>query len=370
MKTSRAIALVMGLSAGSSAAAAEGCAAPCLQYELSNELEAGWDLSAGFPIDTQSTTDLSLFFEPVENFQFVTTLVTEPVVGDRIGTYVEKLYAEFDLEPAGLTLGKFEPVQSWASLVLQGIRATDIADELDTTERWGISAGYDFGAPGLEQNLTASLFTTDRGILSESLFTNRGRARLSDGGAGNTGGLSSASLFLAGCKGAGLDDCYDKGGFGYRLGARYQKAGRATPDQIEEGIDPRDEWGVIASTIGSLDLGGDVTLKLLGEAAWLANFEDGDGDALISTLSAALVFEEWTIETTYSRRDSSNEGTGHLADVTALYDLPAEATLLGETWQWAAGYSFAEDEGGGRSHTISVRITLTYENILEGGSRS
>ncbi len=369
VRTFRGIALILGLAAGCGAGQAEDCAAPCVLYESSNELEAGWDLSAGFPLETQTTTDQSLIFVPAENISLAVKLATEPVVGERSGTYVEELYTQLELQPASLILGKFEPVQSWASLFLPGIRATDIAGELDTTERWGVSADYDFAAFGLEQTLTANLFTTDRSILSESLFTNRGRTRLSDGGAGNTEGLSSANLFVAGCQGAAPDDCYDEGEFGYRLGARYQRAGRATPDQIAEGIDPGDEFGVIASAMGSLDLGGDVALKLLGEAAWLANFADGDGDALISTLSAALEKDQWTLATTYSRHASSNDGTAHLADITAIYDFSEEASFLGEEWQWAAGYSYAEDEDGSRSHTISVRLTLSYENNLEWGSR-
>ena len=40
--------------------------------------------------------------------------------------------------------------------------------------------------------MTASLFTTDRTVLSDSAFTHRGRTALSDGGAGNAEGLASA----------------------------------------------------------------------------------------------------------------------------------------------------------------------------------
>ena len=75
------------------------------------------------------------------------------------------------------------------------------------------------------------------------------------------------------------------------------------------------------------------------------------------------------VSATYSRHDSSNDGTAHLADITAIYDFSEEASFLGEEWQWAAGYSYAEDEDGSRSHTISVRLTLSYENNLEWGSR-
>ena len=85
-----------------------------------------------------------------------------------------------------------------------------------------------------------------------------------------------------------------------------------------------------------------MTLRLLGEAAYLRDFEDGDGDALIATLSAALAKGSWTFELTYSQqRNFASEAEGgsteHLADVTAIYQFGDDVTLFGETWQAAAG---------------------------------
>ena len=214
---------------------------------------------------------------PAEHVFLAAAITTEPVVEDgnlldELGTYVEEFYAGFERGPFSLSGGKFEPLQGWASPFLQGINATDIAGNLDTPERWVVAAGYAYEAGGLQQELTASIFTADRTILSQSLFADRGRLRLADGGAGNTKGLSSAALYWSGCRGADPEACYDDGNFGYRLGVRYQKAGQADEEQIEEGVTPDDETGILASTVANLDLGDDLTLKLLGEAAWLHNF--------------------------------------------------------------------------------------------------
>ncbi len=368
MKHFYSSAVLLWLAANPNAARADDCAAPCVSYEFSTELEAGWDLSAGSPLDREPKIDASLFFIPAENILFATSLVTEPVSGQQLGTYVEKLYTEIDIEPVTLTIGKFEPVQSWASAFLPGVRATDIAGELDTEERWGLSARYDFAAAGFDQSLTASLFTTDRSILGGSFFTDRGRTHLSDGGAGNTEGPASASIFLDGCRGAAPDECYDEGDFGFRLGARYQKAGKPTAHQIEDGIGPRDEYGAIASATGQIAFPGDVTLKLLGEAAWLANFDDGDGDALIATLSAAAVKDDWTLAATYSRMNFSNDAPQNLADLTLLYDFPHGAGLGGEEWQGAAGYTYTGD-GDGHAHLVSFRLTVSFENSQEWRKR-
>jgi hypothetical protein len=313
--------------------------------------------------------------------KLVTAIVSEPVkdkaagenrIFEDQGTFVEMLYSEFDLEPLTVKLGKFEPVQGWASPELDGIHATDIAGNFDTEERWGVETGFAFEAAGLEHLMTASLFTTDRTVLSESIFTNRGRATLSDGGAGNTRGLSSLAFYLSGCAGAEPEECTSEGDYGYRLGFRYQKAGRATQDEVDAGIAPDDELGIVADAVRSVRIDEDMTLRLLGEAAYLRDFEDGDGDALIATLSAALAKGSWTFESTYSQQrnfSSKAEGgsTEHLADITAIYQFGDDMNLFGETWQAAAGYSYSLDTEGESAHIIALKVTADYAGSIALG---
>ncbi|MGQ0485501.1 MAG: hypothetical protein ACT4SY_09145 [Hyphomicrobiales bacterium] len=376
---------VAAWAAASSAARAEDCAAPCLGYAFSSEFQGDWIVrsnpSSNQSYDLQLAADWEIYLALTEEMKLVTAIASEPVKDrapgeDRIfadlGTFVEKLYAEFDLEPLTVKLGKFEPVQGWASPELNGIHATDLAGNLDTEERWGVETGFAFAAAGLDHLLTASLFSIDRTALSESIFTNRGRTALSDGGAGNTKGISSLALYLSGCAEAEPEDCYSEGSYGYRLGFRYQKAGRATQEQIDLGITPDDEVGIVADAIRSVRLDSDMTLRLLGEAANLRDFEDGDGDALIATLSAALDRGPWTYEATYSQQrnfSSKAEGgnTGHLADVTAIYRFGEDATFFGEAWQAAAGYSYSRDAEGETVHTIALKVTVDYAGSVPLG---
>jgi len=376
---------VAAWAAAACGARAEDCAAPCLGYAFSNEFQGDWivwsDPSSNESYDLQLTADREIFLALTEELKLVTAIASEPVkdkaAGDnRIfadqGTFVEMLYAEVDLEPLTVKLGKFEPVQGWASPELDGIHATDIAGNFDTEERWGVETGFAFEAAGLEHLLTASLFTTDRTVLSESIFTDRGRTTLSDGGAGNTRGLSSLAFYLSGCAGAEPEECYGEGDYGYRLGFRYQKAGRATQDQIVAGIAPDDELGLVAAAVRSFEIDEDMTLRLLGEAAYMRDFEDGDGDALIATLSAALAKGSWTFESTYSQqRNFASEAEGgsieHLADITAIYQFGDDVTLFGETWQAAAGYSYSLDAEGETAHTIALRVTTDYPGSIALG---
>ncbi len=364
-----------------SGARAEDCAAPCLGYAFSSEFQGDWIAPQGSPgesYDLQFTADRDIFLALTEELKFATSIATEPVKDkapgeDRafadMGTFVEKLYAEFEQEPVTVRLGKFEPVQGWASPELNGIHAADIAGSLDTEERWGVETDFAFAAAGLEQQLTASAFTTDRTALSESIFTNRGRTTLSDGGAGNTKGISSLALYLSGCAGAEPEECYSEGNYGYRLGLRYQEADRATQDQIDVGIAPHDELGVVADAVRAVEIDEDITFRLLGEAAILRNFGDGDGDALIATFSAALDHGPWTYEATYSQQRnfaSKAEGasTAHLADITAIYHLDEDMSFYGETWQIAAGYSYSFDEEGEIAHVVAMRVTVDYAESL------
>ncbi len=366
-------------------ARAEDCTAPCLGYAFSNEFQGDWfiesDPSSNESYDLQLSSDREIFLVLTEEMKLVTAVTSEAVKDkaageDRIfggqGTFVEMLYAEFDWEPVTVKLGKFEPAQGWASPELNGIHATDIAGNLDTDERWGVETGFAFEVAGLDHLLTASAFTTDRTILSESIFTNRGRTTLADGGAGNTKGISSLALYLSGCAGAEPEDCYSEGDYGYRLGLRYQKAGRATEDQIDAAITPDDEVGVVAAAVRSFEIDEDMTLRILGEAAYMGDFEDGDGDALIATLSAALDSGPWTYESTYSRqRNFSSKAergnTEHLADVTAIYRFGEDVTFFGETWQAAAGYSYSLDAEGETAHTVALKVTVDYAGSVPFG---
>ncbi|MGH6907528.1 MAG: hypothetical protein ACREDX_06685 [Aestuariivirga sp.] len=240
------------LMAASSPIHAEDCAAPCLSYAISTELEGDWFFktkpSTNEGSDIGPTIDLEFAFMPVDHFKLVSVITTEPVLDllpgeDRvfsdIGTFVQELYAELDFDPITFRLGKFEPEFGLATHELDGIYATDLVGNYDNEERWGAQSSLKFEAIGLSHALTASAFTIDRTILSESLFTNRGRTRLSGGGAGNAGGIASFAAVFDGCKGAETPDCYADGKFGYRLGIRHQKAGHPTPEQIDDDITPR-----------------------------------------------------------------------------------------------------------------------------------
>ncbi|SIT59261.1 conserved hypothetical protein [Mesorhizobium prunaredense] len=203
----------------------------------------------------QPTLTVDLFFAPTDYLQLATSIITEPVIDpepgenaifEGIGTYVAELYGTVEADPATLRVGKFDTIFSVASEIAPGINATDLVSDFDADERLGGEIILGFESLGLNHALAATAFT-DRTILSNSLFTSRGRTSLSDGGAGNTDGLSSFSIVLDGCKGSETVDCYMDGEFGYRLGFRHQKAGQPTDEAIEEELTLGSERAYLAA---------------------------------------------------------------------------------------------------------------------------
>ena len=373
----------LGLLAFLTPAMAEDCTAPCAGYEISMELQNDWI----FATDPSSLTSDVLqplitseyFVAPTDYLKLVASIVTEPVVDpvpgenaifEGVGTYVGELYAEIEIEPVTLRAGKFDPIFSLASEVEPGINATELASVFDTDERLGAELTLGFEGLGLKHAIAATAFTTDRTVLSESLFTNRGRAELSDGGVGNTNGLSSFSIALSGCDGAETSDCYEEGDFGYRIGFRHQEAGLPTQEQIDDGVTPSDEQAFLAAASKSFELDQN-TLRLLAEAAYLHNFEGGPDDAMFLTASAAYDVGQMRYIATYTHQSNIIAGEPdtqeQLADFEVIYSSGDDTPFDGAKWSLGAAYTYARSDEPQDSHMLSLRATLDFGGNVEFG---
>jgi hypothetical protein len=199
----------------------------------------------------------------------------------------------------------------------------------------------------------ATAFTIDRTFLAGSLFTERPIPELADGGVGNTSGLSSFSLVLDGCTGAAPEDCYEDGRFGYRLGARYQRAGVATP---------WDEWAGIAAAHANFEIDDERMLRLIGEAGVIHHFEGGPADALIATAMAALVDGPMTYSAALSRQWTITPGgkdtVQSLAELSFKYAPEDSGPLLNSLWSLQAGYVLAVDEDNQTTHMLGATLAL------------
>ena len=371
---------VLSLLAGWGPAFADDCEAPCAGYEISAELQNDWIFSA----DPSSLTSNNLhpaisadvFLAPTDALKFVASFTTETVVDPLpgistsfygTGSYAEELYAILDADPVTLRAGKFNTVFSLASEADPAINAMDIASNIDADERWGAEAVLGFEALDFQHSIAATVFTVDRTSLSNSIFNNRGATTLSDGGPGNIAGIGSAAITLSGCKGAEPSDCYDEGDFGYRLGFRFQRAGHASPDQIEAGIKPVDEFTQLAAATAKFEIG-DVTVRLLGETAYVHGFESNPDDALIMTGAAAFEIGPMTYTAAFSRQKTyvkdDVDTIDRLLEVSAVYQAEDDVPFEGASWSAGAAYDYSRDADAQTAHVLSLLLSFTF-----GGSR-
>lgn len=364
--------------------AAQDCTAPCTGYEVVTELENDWIFAADpnfLKSDVlQPTITVNYLLAPTDYFQLAAEIITEPVVDlepgesaflERIGTYADELYAVFENEPAILRVGKFDTIFGLASEVLPGINADNIASNFDADERLGAELILGFDSLGLSNTIAATVFTTDRTALSGSLFFNRPRTQLSDGGAGNTEGVSSFSIALNGCKEAEPDECYDDGDLGYRIGYRFQKAGHATEEQMDDEVTPQDEQAFLAAGFAKYEPDGETALRLLGEAAYLRHFEGDQDDSLILTGSAALERDRMLYIATYSLQKNivadGPDTREYLVDLEAIYSSEEDMTIEDGAWDLGAAYTFERDAEDQETHMFSVRLTLYYGGVWDIG---
>ena len=351
------------------------CVAPCLDYEVSAELQNDWVFAAHPSLATSNnlypTLELVVAVAPLNHLRLVGDFIYEPVLDvapgqsnafSDLGLYVDQLYAQLEAGPFNVQAGKIYPPFGRAWDVTPGLHGDDIAGNYELEERIGANAGYAFDAFGMEQILQATAFTADRTALSGSAFTSRPETHLSDGGAGNTDGVSSISVTLDGCLGGSGVDCYSNGEFGYQLAGLYQKKGRGGVDEEGDPIEAFNERGVAASLNKSIAFG-NKTLILFGEAAYFRRFDGDVDDALFLTASSELEVDPISYSLVYSRQDNlgPNAPDSSLVELAASYDLSKYLSIAGEQWSIGAGYAFEHNvDGQADTHLFSVLLTIDF----------
>ncbi len=357
------------------AAAPDDCVGPCLIYYGSMDLLAEWQHPSDSTMANSylllPTSENNFRLKANDSFSIVANVVSEQVIDPvpsenqifrDLGTYFDVLQAQYDFENVSIWGGKIHPAFGRAWDITPGLHGTDLAEAYDLAERIGGGASFSFDAGGFSNKLQAAAFSVDRTILGESLFNNRGRTSLADGGAGNTSGVSSFAVSLDGCMGAETDSCYDEGDFGYELAARYQKGGIGADGN---------EFGVLGSLNKSFVMSDETTLRLLGEAAWFRNFEGGADNAFVLTGSAALETGAMIYSVAYSQQRnliaSGADTKEYLFDATAMYHIGDSASVAGEKWSVGAGYILASADGE-NTQTVGLKLSTEFAANIPFGN--
>jgi hypothetical protein len=255
-----------------------------------------------------------------------------------MGIFAETLYGEVELDDFTFRFGKFGQKFGIAWDVAPGIWGGDFADyELD--EKIGIAAEYRFGGKQTgKHSITAGTFFTDTTILSDSLFTRRGRTRKSEGGPGNTEDFSSFAIAIEGSEIPAF------AGIGYHLAYMYRDSdapGETSETGFAAGLTHKfkvDKTGV----------------ETLVEWARLFDHEGVPGTD-VDFLSAAVEVTRgpWSLIAAWTGRRTSASGAGDVDDHFTELSL---------------GYSFENGIkiSGGWRHIEESHVTTDTLGVLIG----
>lgn len=341
------------------ALAGDGTAFPALEGTLDIETSNDGFFNSGDPdnelndLSFDATLGLKLSLTPV--FSINSDIVLEPVVDpdggkDRVfgdlGLYAETLYLQADFGTNGVIAGKIDPSFGRAWDDAPGAYGTDLAEDYQLTEMWGVGAWHKFTTAGAgTHTLTANVFYADTTFLSESLFTNRGRNTTAAGGAANTGRLNSFSITLDGA------DMPALAGFTYNLGFRHLAAGTG---------DVADENGFVAGFTQELPIGHDMKLQTLGEFVYLSHAYATADDAVYATSGFKLEKGPWHGELSGTLRNTRFAGGGsrddYLAQVSGGY-------AFENGFDVSLGYEIARDAGV-TTHAVGLRLTKSFDFAL------
>ncbi|MEQ1865407.1 MAG: hypothetical protein ABL996_12265 [Micropepsaceae bacterium] len=316
--------------------------------ELS-DLYATIEPSVAINVASWLTIEFGSTYEPVEG------PVDDRAFEDH-GLYLNTAQAVASFGSVTLQAGKFAPNFSVGFELTPGLNNDALNADAEIAERVGFAAAYNLTGEGTAGGVIVSgaAFRRDTSVLSESLFTNRGRLHVSDAGPGNHDGLESFTLAV---------DAFELESLpGVHLHAAYlhQSAGEG---------DPADEYAWVLGANWMIDAGEAAKYQLLEE--W-ARSEDalGFGDAVsapgasqdLVTLGAGGTWrDEWTGSIVYGLRNSDDPVGGdvdeHFVQLTGGYvicdDLSIEAG-----WQ-------SYDDGSDTYETFSVRLASGWEYAVE-----
>lgn len=256
--------------------------------------------------------------------------VTDPIESrefEDLGLYLSELGLRFDLSPATVSVGKISPTFAFAWDEVPGFYGTSLAEDYELSEVIGASLDYPVGGTG--GTLSLALFYADDTVLSNSIFSERGRNTTADGGAGNTGKLNNASLQWT----------QEMGQTTYWIGARHLSAGTG---------DVSDETGAVAGVKRDFANG----IGVIAEIAYFDGFGGSGNDAVYATLGGNYSKENWSYSASVTGIENSQASSDHLVSLGVDYTF-ANAVEIG------GGIGFF-DVGGVKSTAVGASVVIPF----------
>lgn len=260
------------------------------------------------------------------------------------GLFAEELMLAYHGDSWSLHAGKFNTAFGTGWDISAGIWGVDFPEDYEVAEKVGMAATKTFGNEDTGQHtLYGSLYRADRSILSESLFENRGRLELADGGATNTKDFESFTLSLTGETVFGTD------GLGYQLAYRSHAPG-------DVNIAAEREDGFAASVFGIIPLGS-LEIEAMTEAVYAKNADGGLDDVSYLTVGGTTYYANaWNTALSVTFR------TTHVPGGADVKDHRFQATT-GYVWESGVsldfGYRYSR-ESGDNNHALGFLLGYAF----------
>lgn len=287
--------------------------------------------------------------------------VTESSAFRSEGAYVEQLYGTVSFDPVEIYGGKIHPRFGAAWDATPGLYGTDFAEDYELTEKIGVGGAVTADIAG-RHRLAVESFFNDTSFLSNSLFSRPritdsdvlrpGRARRSDGGAGNTGSLDNFAVSLGGYNMPQLK------GFSYNLGWSRQEAG-ADGELNEDAL--------VAGFAWEYPLTSRITIVPMFEYAHVSHQGGADVAADYFTVGiGAELGQGWSASAhatvrPIDDRAAGDEYTDHLAGFSMGYDLGSQLKKFSPLLDGLGIEAGYKHERAARENLNTIGALLVYE---------
>ena len=259
------------------------------------------------------------------------------------GVTLDSLYLQYGAARYKVYAGKFQARFGLAGQTNLGKFGYDFYDyKVEEKLGFGGSIGFGDGASG-SYVLSASLFTADTTVFSDSLIFERGRLKRSDGGPSNTEDLSSFAIALDGDRLPWAD------GVRYHVAYAHLAAG--------DGDQSSSDSFVFGLQNNGWQIGNDMRLEWVSEVAYVTNVDGNGDDVAYITLGATVQNGRYSLTSVYAPRfvTAQNEADDRTEQLFAL-SLGYSVT---DNSQVILGYRYRDEENT-EDNTVSVSYGFSY----------
>ncbi len=329
-----------------------------------SHLQIGYNLNKNLSL----LTDIKIEGESVGHSHGGATIVPEDKIFEDHKLFINKLILSYSTD-SGITLygGKFNPSVGLDYHVFPGIWGYQKVEEYAIVERlgYGIALKQNFEDLGTHK-LDVSTFFKDTTSLSNSVITDRGKTKKSDGGVSNTQDFSSYSISLEGKNFFSLSNNFVDG-LSYKLGhAKQSKATKnlgsnsANSSAINDNTAlTNDEKRSSISLMHKSLIAPNLSMRILTEFMKIEHLTGEDGhDRDYMTTGLDFYYKKFNVGGTYTQETNEAAEEDEAID-DKVYQVSV-GYLVNNNLHFHVGYKKADEENEIK-HTLGAMIQYYFD---------